>query len=509
MRVSLLITCAALAAPAAADRFDKTYAKHCADCHGPRMAGTGEGPALVDRPLAQGASVDAIAAYAGRHATGSRLREHELRQAAILIAERRAGLRGDPMTAAPLQLPQGAVTTSLQSFRVETVVAGLDRFSYAIAPLPDGRLVVSEKMRGLSVVSADGARRTYVEGTPATASAGRVREGLHYGVGWLLDVAPHPQFADNGWLYLHHTDLCSGCRRPKWFGLAAKSMNRIVRGRIAGDAWVDEQVLWRADESFYTPNPDLGAGGRIAFDDDLHVYFTVGNKAFTKRGIQNLSTPYGKVHRIGADGSIPTDNPFAADTGAIASIYSYGHRVAQGLAYDRGRDVIWSTEMGPRGGDEINRLRAGGNYGWPLRSRGLNYDGSPVGPADTRYRSADGQADGAAGRFVAPVVDLTPAPSVSNLVVYEGDAFPRWRGDLLVGTLKARALYRFRITDGRVVQREALLTGLARIRDIALDRDGRVLLLLEHEDGSRIVRLVPVAPGHDAQSPKLAKSTSG
>ncbi len=201
--------------------------------------------------------------------------------------------------------------------------------------------------------------------------------------------------------------------------------------------------------------------------------------------MQDLSLPYGKVHRVNEDGSIPADNPFVKTAGAVPSIWSYGHRSPQGLEFNRRTGELWETEMGQRGGDEVNLLRPGRNYGWPLVSKGLRYEGLPVDYGKELGITFDMKD------IEQPVLDLTPSPAISNLIIYDGKAFPKWRGDLIVGSLKATELYRMEVRKGRVVHAETLLEGLGRIRDVATAADGSVLLLMEHQSGGRILRLVP------------------
>ena len=184
-------------------------------------------------------------------------------------------------------------------------------------------------------------------------------------------------------------------------------MNKLVRGRIEDGSWVDEEVLWQADIEHYTAMPDMAAGGRIAFDDAGHVFFSVGMKGGSEfAGIQDLSLPYGKIHRLNDDGSVPADNPFVGTANALATIWTYGHRSPQGLEFDRVTRQLWGTEMGQRGGDEVNRLVRGRNYGWPLFSKGLKYDGSPVDYGKElglyvrleRHRATHRRSDAVAGR---------------------------------------------------------------------------------------------------------------
>ncbi len=467
------------------DPFAPVYEEHCTECHGEDLQGTPLGVPLVGRELLHGESAEAIAAsiaqgfpLAGMPAFGEALDEGRIRGLSILIAEKRAHYgRADFKVDAPLVMPEGPVPSEEHAFRLETVANGLDPLPFSIAPLPDGGFLLTEKMRGLRIVSADGVQSALVQGTPPAHEGGFELLQLVYGNGWMLDVAIHPAYETNGWVYLHFGDRCAECDT---------SMNKLIRGRIREGRWVDEETIWSAAEETYTRTPDMGAGGRICFDDRGHVFLSVGIKGTSNyHGIQDLGLPYGKIHRVHEDGRVPADNPFANDPDALPSIWTYGHRSPQGLEFDPSTGRLWSTEMGPRGGDELNLLRPGRNYGWPLTSKGVDYDGTPV-----EYGKDLGIAVDLA-TIEQPVVDLTPSPAVSSFAFYRGEAFPGWRGHALVGTLKATELYRWVLDGDRVVHRETLLSGLARIRDVEIGPDGLPYLLLEHASGGRVVRLVP------------------
>ena len=384
----------------------------------------------------------------------------------------------------PFTIPHTTVESELHDFRIEIVATGLDPLPFSIAPLPDGRILLTEKKRGLSIISPDGEQSELIAGTPETLSSTILIATLEYGVGWMMDVAIHSGYERNGWIYLHHGHVCSDCDSA----LGPRTMNRLVRERITDGAWVDEEVIWRAVADTYTRTPELAAGGRIAFDDAGHVFLSVGLKGDADyHGIQDLSLPYGKIHRVHDDGRIPSDNPFVGVPGALETTWTYGHRSPQGLEFNRTTGELWGTEMGPQGGDEVNRLLPGRNYGWPLYSKGLDYDGTPV-----EYHQELGITFDLAD-IEQPVVNLTPSPAVSSFTIYDGDAFPRWGGHLFVGTLKARELYRIEVDGDTLVHRETVLDQLARIRDVETGPDGAVYLLLEHASGGQIVRLVPVA----------------
>jgi glucose/arabinose dehydrogenase len=479
------------------DPFADPYKETCVACHGANLEGTPQGVPLAGRPLTHGDSVDAIAkSIAGGFPQGrmpafaATMDAVKIRRLATYIAETRGNLGySDFRIAAPPAAPTDPVRGGGYSFRVETFATGLAPLPYSLAPLPDGSFLVTEKTRGLRVIGADGKLSAPIRGTPQVFDDGFQVPGilLVYGMGYLLDVAPHPDYARNGWIYLAYTERCTDCNEAARKSKQPASMVVLVRGRIRDGEWVDQQKIWSTPYDNYTSMPDMAAGGRVAFDGKGHVFLSIGIKGGSEfAGVQDLTLPYGKILRLNEDGGIPADNPFVKIRGALPEIWSYGHRSPEGLEFNRSTGQLWGTEMGQRGGDEVNLLRAGGNYGWPLTSKGLRYEGVPVEYGKDLGIRFDMQD------IVQPVVDLTPAPAVSSFVVYDGKAFGKWRGDLLVGSLKATELYRMEVKGGRLVRRETLLSGLGRIRDVAVGRDGLVYLLLEHQSGSRVVRLVPV-----------------
>ena len=235
--------------------------------------------------------------------------------------------------------------------------------------------------------------------------------------------------------------------------------------------------------SDYAASSDVAAGGRIAFDPEGYVFMSIGMQSIA--GIQDLSSAHGKVLRLHDDGRVPTDNPYVEDPEAISAIWTYGHRSPQGLEFNAHTRELWETEHGPRGGDEVNLLVPGHNYGWPLFSKGQNYDGTKVEwgktlGIETELHEVD-----------QPMVDLTPSPAVSSFIFYEGDAFPGWQNSIIVGSLKAADVYRMELVDNKLVHQETLINDLARIRDIEIGTHGELLLLLEHAGGGQIVRIVP------------------
>ncbi len=481
------------------DRFASVFMEHCAVCHGEHLEGEAQGTPLAGA-LQHGDSVDDLVRNIsagfpdrGMPAWAEVFDAQEIKSLALWIAEFRGGmLYTDFNITSELTLPETAIDSEHYRFTVETIAEGLDPLPYSLSVLPDGSMLVAEKMRGLRLVSPAGEVGRLVYGTPKVYDDVRDSSvGLQYGMGWLLDVAVHPDYADNGWIYLHYTDRCEGCNAVSRKLKRPVSMNALMRGRIRDGIWVDEEILWQADKVHYSPFSDVAAGGRLAFDPDGFVFMSIGMKSMD--GIQDMTSPHGKVLRLHDDGRIPTDNPYANDPEVLQAIWSVGHRSPQGLEFDPETRALWETEHGPRGGDEINLLRPGRNYGWPLFSLGQNYDGSEV--AYGRDKGSELElAD-----IEQPVVNFTPSPAISSFVIYAGDLFPDWRGSFLVGSLKATDLYRVEIKEGRVRHQELLIDDLARIRDIETGINGEVVLLLEHASGGRIVRLVP-APDETLQA---------
>ena len=482
------------------DMYVPLFVENCGQCHGSELAGTKKGVALVGRDLTNGDTVSALQESIrnahgefGRRTFAGVLTEPQIKGLAIYIGERRLGQRFvDFQFDKARNIPTAVQTSEAHNFTIETVIDDLDPLIFSIEPLPDGSLLVTEKERGLSIVSAKGVQSDLIEGTPETGGSIDIR-GVQYGMGWLLDVAIHPDYEQNGWIYLHYTDVCGERCESSLF---PSTMNRVDRGRIREGKWVDVETIWQAPLEFYVATPDTGAGGRIAFDDSGNVYFSVGIKssdAFQDITPQDLSSPYGKIHRVKDDGTIPLDNPFAATSSdnreesrfIRRSIWTYGHRSQQGLEWHPLRKRVWDSEMGPRGGDEINELLPGKNYGWPFYSKGLEYAGGYV----ERHKLNAIEFDGT--QIEHTLVDITPSPAISSFVIYAGDPFPRWQNNVLIGSLKGGSLFRMVFEGKTLVHQETVIKDLSRIRDIEVGFDGLLYLLLENKAGSAIVRLVP------------------
>jgi glucose/arabinose dehydrogenase len=347
------------------------------------------------------------------------------------------------------------------AYRVETVASGLDH-PWSLAWLPDGRMLVTERPGRLRLISPQGALSAPIAGAPAV----RAQD-----TGGLLDIALDPAFASNHLVYLTYLEP-----RAPGAGIA------VARARLRDDATTpaleELTVIFRAAPSVANA---LNVGSRLAFGPDGLLYVTLGDRMTESEQAQDLGSDLGKIVRIAPDGSIPTDNPFAGQPGARPEIFSLGHRNAEGLAFDATRGVLWEHENGPKGGDKINVIRPGANYGWPEITYGADYSGEPIGSGTQKPGMAQ------------PVYYWDPSIAPSGLAVYTGELFPGWKGNLLVGALKGRRLVRLEIRDGHVASEEVLLTELnERIRDVRQGPDGAVYILTDNAAG-RILRLTPAA----------------
>jgi glucose/arabinose dehydrogenase len=471
------------------------YKGTCAACHGEALQGTSLGSVLVNTELKKGDSLEDIKLSisegnpeAGMPAWGSILKDEQLHSLAIFVLEQRAGFDYDSYNMREqASIPQGVQQAKQHDFILTTLVDDLDPLPYSIEPLSDGRMLLVEKKRGLSIISEKGEQSELITGTPKVYDDSKLPDGLRAldrGKGWMQDVVVHPDYASNGWIYIYYGDRCNDCNAISREKKLPVGMTKIVRGRILNGEWIDQQTIWSTGYENYTTNTDLAIGGRMALDDKGYVYFSIGAmNGFYDADIQDLSRPWGKIHRVHDDGRTPVDNPFVGVADAVQSVWTVGHRAPQGLEYDVQTATLWGSEHGPRGGDEVNLLLSGRNYGWPLTSRGVDYDGSSVeGKVDIKFNIED---------IEQPVVDLTPSPAISSFVVYHGDQFPEWDGDIIAGSLKAGTLYHFVIKDNKFVEKEILIQGIGRIRDVEVDAQGRILLLSENAAGSKIVRMSP------------------
>ncbi|HZF76656.1 MAG TPA: PQQ-dependent sugar dehydrogenase [Acetobacteraceae bacterium] len=352
---------------------------------------------------------------------------------------------------------QDVVRSERAAFRVTDFATGLER-PWGAALLPDGRLLVTERPGRLRLVSAEGAVSAPLRGVPEVEARGQ---------GGLLDIALAPDFDRTRELYLCQAALVQG-----------GALTRLVRARLAPDASALEEARPILDATPAQGSGRLHYGCRIAFDRDGALYLSTADRFADKMRAQRLDDLAGKVLRMARDGAPLQGNPFLGRDGARPQVFTYGHRNPQGLALNPWTGSLWEAEFGARGGDEINILRPGANYGWPIVSHGVDYDGSAIG---TGQRTAPGVTD--------PAHVWTPSVSPSGIAFYDGAMFPAWRGSLFVAALNPPGLVRLSTEGDRVTGEERLLFDRRiRMRDVLVAQDG-ALLVLTDEDRGRILRI--------------------
>ena len=339
--------------------------------------------------------------------------------------------------------------------KVTDVAVGLEH-PWGVELLPDGRFLVTERPGRLRVVNRDGRLSAPLTGVPEVYARGQ---------GGLLDVALSPGFAQDRLIYLSFAERGSG-----------GAGTAVARGRLGERGLEDTQVIWRQQ-----PKVDGSYnhwGSRLVFRPDGTLFVTLGDRFVHSERAQDLSTTIGKIVRINPDGSVPRDNPFVGRAGALPEIWSYGHRNVQAAVLDA-RGELWTVEHGARGGDELNNPQPGKNYGWPVITYGVDYSGARIG-IGTSHPGME-----------QPVYYWDPVIAPSGATFYSGTAFPDWRGDLLVGSLRPGALVRLRIANGRVTVEERYLDELGeRIRDVREGPDGAIYLLTDSSRG-RLIRVEP------------------
>jgi len=344
--------------------------------------------------------------------------------------------------------------------RVETVARGLEH-PWALEFLPDGRMLVTERPGRVRIVQPDGQVSPPLAGVPRVQAAGQ---------GGLLDVALDPDFARNRVIYLSYAEPGEG---------GGGAGTAVARARLGDGRLEDLRVIYRQQPKVEGGNH---FGSRLVFAPDGKLFVTQGDRFAYREEAQNLASDLGKIVRIDPDGSVPPDNPFVGRPNARPEIWSYGHRNVQAAAIDPATGRLWTVEHGARGGDELNHPEAGKNYGWPVITYGVDYSG---------FRIGEGTANPG---MEQPVYYWDPVIAPSGMLFYTGDAFPGWKGSVLVGSLQPGALVRLELRDGRVAREERYRDdGLAsRIRDVRQGPDGLVYVVTDEGDG-RVLRVSPAA----------------
>ncbi|VUD59415.1 Aldose sugar dehydrogenase YliI [Thalassocella blandensis] len=445
------------------------FLKNCSTCHGNQMQG-GMAKSLLDDQWQTDGSDEALAdairnglTSAGMPAWKNSLSEEDIRSLVILIREQRS--KADHSSQKTSDRPKNdetRITTKLHHYKTQVAGKG-DETLWAIDFLPDGSMLVTQK-DGVLWRFHKG-KRTQIKDTPKV---------WFHRQGGLLDVMVHPNNAGSNknsstspWVYLAYSEQAKNKNR---------GATKIVRGKIKDDRWIEQHTLFEIPDED-KKNYGLHFGSRIVYQDGF-IYFTTGEENRPETA-QDLKLFNGKVHRLHDDGRIPKDNPFANRKDALASIWSYGHRNPQGLDIHPTTGKIYESEHGPRGGDEINIILKGQNYGWPKVTFGMHYDGRPI----SALTSAPGMED--------PIHYWVPSIATCGIKFYNGNKFMHWQNNLFVAGLRSQSLHRLTIEDNRVIDEEVVFQGFGRVRDMAVGPDGYIYVAVNEKNNNRVLKLSP------------------
>jgi glucose/arabinose dehydrogenase len=344
------------------------------------------------------------------------------------------------------------ISSEKLKFSVDTIASGLEN-PWGIAFLPDGRMLVTELNGQIRIIKDGKLLDETVSNVPAVAAAGQ---------GGLLDIKLHPDYANNGWIYLTYS-------KPGEGGAATT----LTRTKLEGNALVNTEELFTAQPF---ANTEHHFGSRVVFDGNGYLFLSSGERG-TKENSQNLGNHLGKIIRLHEDGKVPADNPFVNTPNAKPEIWSYGHRNPQGLFYDRETSTLWEVEHGPKGGDELNKVEKGKNYGWPVITYGIDYSGEPI--SDITEKEGMEQ----------PIWYWKPSIGTCGMTLVTSDKYPSWKGNALVGGLALTHIARVELKDGKYVSYEKVLDGIGRVRAIEQGPDGFIYAAIQGP--GMIVKIIP------------------
>ena len=345
------------------------------------------------------------------------------------------------------------IETQKQKFVLQSVTTELQR-PWGMAFLPDGRILVTELAGEIRIIKEDKLLDEKISGVP---------EVFNNGQGGLLDIQLHPDYAKNGWIYITYAkpDGTKG------------GGTTVIRAKLKGNTLTNIEQLFNAQ-----PSSPSGAhfGSRIVFDGNGYIFFSCGERGKMENA-QDLTNHLGKIMRLHDDGRVPTDNPFVNTAGAKPEIWSYGHRNPQGLYYDKTTGTLWDDEHGPKGGDELNKVEKGKNYGWPVITYGIGYDDKPL----TDITKKDGMEQ--------PVRYWVPSIAPCGMTMVTGNKYPNWKGNFLVGALSFQLVARVEVVDGKFVAEERFLEKIGRVRTVVQSPDGYIYVATENP--GKIYKLMP------------------
>lgn len=431
----------------------ETYKELCASCHGARME------MFVDRRWTNGNTEEAIyrsisdgIVSSGMPAYSETLSQDEIQGLTDYILK---GISDRSTYDISSEITPKYYRTDHYALQVDTIVGELE-VPWGMKVAEDGKIYFTERQGTFKIYDPATGVTTDIKGVPS------VRNEVQ---GGMLDIVLHPSFESNQWIYLSYS------RFRKHEG-ETQSTTAVVRGKVRNGQWVEQEEIFEAQPFL---DSKYHYGSRMVFDNDGYLYITVGDRGKRDDHPQFLSNSCGKVHRIYDDGRIPEDNPFYEVADAIKSIWSYGHRNAQGLVYDPATDKIWEHEHGPRGGDELNFIEKGVNYGWPIISYGINYNGTVF----TELTEKEGCEQ--------PIKIWIPSIGPSGMALVTGERYPKWNNSLLSGSLRFNYISRVRIEEGKLMEDERILQDVGRVRSIEMGADGYIYVGVERP--GRILRV--------------------
>jgi len=438
------------------------YKTYCGGCHGARLEGN-SAPKLIKDKWQHGSTSKAIfkTIKSGIPNTemkgwGDVLKDKEINTLVSFII---ASQKGPVKTSASIP---STIVTQDYVLKVEKLDSGHTSTPWAIEFVNSNLALISEKIGRLRWLVNGKLDTLPIHGLPATHTQS--------GTGGFMDIALDPKYQQNGWLYLAYSHT-NGDLQDK----NAPGMTKIIRGKIKDHEWTEQQTLFEVPDSLMVVRGDRW-GCRFLFDKAGYLYFTIGDMGKAMAS-QDLSRATGKVYRINPDGSIPKDNPFVNTPGALPAIFTLGNRNVEGIAQHPVTGAIWATEHGPRGGDELNILKKGRNYGWPVITYGIDYSGNKV--SDKIEQEGMEQ----------PIVQWTPSIAVCPAEFVTSPLFPKWKNNLMVGALAFEELRRLVIVNDKVIKQEMIMKGYGRVRDIKTCPDGSMYVLLNKPD--MILRITP------------------
>ena len=422
---------------------EENYASYCASCHDNRAWTEGLTKSDAIKSITYGIPDGGMPAY------GKSFSAKEIEALTDFIFQKKLNT---PKVEPPIILSSKIYKSEAYNLQTETVVDNIE-IPWGIKVKEDGTIYFTERKGTLKIKKPDG----------KIITVKKVPEVQNKGQGGMLDVALHPDFKNNNWIYLSFSK-----KNPEGRG----ATTAVIRAKLVDDTLTEVEEIFEA-----LPYNGKGHhfGSRMVFDDKGYLYISVGDRGVRDENPQSLDNSCGKIHRVHDDGRIPSDNPFYGKNNLVQSIWTYGNRNPQGLIFDDVNKIVWEHEHGPRGGDELNLVTKGTNYGWPVASYGINYSG-------TKFTKITERDD-----FQSPVTYWVPSIAPSGMAIIKGDNYPKWNGNILTGSLRFDYVSRVKVDGNKLLEEEKILEDIGRVRSIEMGEDGFIYVGVETP--GRILRI--------------------